>query len=329
MQTLTIAIPTYNRPGKARDRVLQIQQQTDKVSQILILDNHSDNDVEKEILDSAVVMDNVRIVKNVVNIGGGANFCRCFELNQSDWIWVMGDDDELCDTALEDVLKVISELEDSKVGYINFGIHMYPNESNSEITKLIDFESPKWTDCFFSNLLFITSGVYRSKAIQGHLRTGYFAVYACAPQLAMICEMIHSGEYHAAVRTEMIVKHAICDEGQHWSNVKLLSGIISLFEMENAGKYMKPIVQSIVRNVRWRPFFKGGLKYIFCDHHRTVQFWFLILSRVFIVGCFQMRFRAILLILLLPLAINSTLRKSIGNLLSNKDIDSSIGMERM
>ena len=92
---LTIAIQTYNRPNELLVLLHRLLPMLDSRCKVLIVDNCSEEPVaekQRRVLGDWPRVD-LTIVRNRVNVGGGANILRCFELCQTEWLWVLGDDD--------------------------------------------------------------------------------------------------------------------------------------------------------------------------------------------------------------------------------------------
>lgn len=111
---LTIAIPTFNRREPLLETVKEILEQIESKNdvELLILDNHSCYEVEKEL--SSVIpcgLKNVRILSNRANIGLAANVIRCLEMAEGDWVWLLGDDDSIRPDAVERIIEKIDGAE--------------------------------------------------------------------------------------------------------------------------------------------------------------------------------------------------------------------------
>ncbi|MDW5549191.1 glycosyltransferase family 2 protein [Methanosarcina sp.] len=100
MKKLTIAIPTYNREKNVRSKIEEIsthiiENGLDDFICLMIVDNYS-NDYDLEQLKSEYKSINfIQFHKNLSNIGAGANFLRCVELANSEYVWLLGDDENL------------------------------------------------------------------------------------------------------------------------------------------------------------------------------------------------------------------------------------------
>jgi glycosyltransferase involved in cell wall biosynthesis len=103
---LFIYIPTYNRPESLRKCLKTLFPQANKYSdrvRIMVNDNNSDNCVNDNLL-SEFSYKSFSLRKNSYNIGGNANMNLGFIFaNQDEFLWILGDDDYLCDTALDTI----------------------------------------------------------------------------------------------------------------------------------------------------------------------------------------------------------------------------------
>lgn len=198
MHALTIAIPTYNRPAQLRATLETILPQVLACDQVelLLLDNHSETPVQN-ILGSLLKQPNnrVRVIRHPVNIGGNANIMRCFELCETDWLWVLGDDDKPADNAVETILR------DAGGGHC-FAYYWVP-----EIQKPLfgECEPEKVTGCSteallrrfdgnFMQLIFISAAVFNVSKIRPYLLFGYMSATSGMPHLIMAMKAMVRGE---------------------------------------------------------------------------------------------------------------------------------------
>lgn len=115
---LTIAIPTYNRKNYLENCLNRlIHQLTDEV-QIVVRDNHSTNYDFHDFIKSYVSKYGIIAHQNKCNIGIEGNITRLFDDCDTQWLWVLGDDDYILDDAISIVLNRIKN-NPSKI-YIKF-----------------------------------------------------------------------------------------------------------------------------------------------------------------------------------------------------------------
>ena len=105
--TLSIGIPTYNRPEALCRRLVEIDKFTDFIQEVVICDN---SPVTSNILTTTIksITYKCNYIKNVANIGGGANFLRVVENATTDYVWWRGDDDVISDVQVDAVITSLS-----------------------------------------------------------------------------------------------------------------------------------------------------------------------------------------------------------------------------
>ena len=191
---LTIAIPTYNRNEILCRNLEELILQMGDWVELLIVDNASDIPVENSLkkLISGNSNPNIRIVRNKENIGGNANVLRCIEEANSDYIWILGDDDYPLKDALE---KIHLEIKNREAMWISFYSpdDCQPTRSkNFHLKTLSDFLSNLKS---ISELVFCSINIYSLKYIRHGLEFGYAYQDKMAPHLiSMISGIEKYGE---------------------------------------------------------------------------------------------------------------------------------------
>lgn len=186
---LTIVIPTFNRPEKVSRLVTQCLSQMDERTSLLVLDNASDRDVRELLkpIASEGAIRNFRVLRHPVNIGAVANVLRCFEVPETPWIWIIGDDDGLEEGALETVLESIHANQDAI--NINFAGSMFRHVTGVDRTISARYKSfdelIDGVDCF-SNYVFISTNIYNRAKLLPYLRLMYNSPPTFLPHLAMV-----------------------------------------------------------------------------------------------------------------------------------------------
>ena len=186
---LTIAIPTYNRNAILRDNLVHLLPQLTDRCRVLIVDNHSDIPVAEAIKSTvdSLCPRMLQVVRNSANIGGNGNIVRCFELCQTDWLWVLGDDDRVEQDAIDTVLQGIDRWPDASL--LNFCSDAFSRKHESGgfgLAGLLDALDDT------GNLLFISVNVYRAIRLKEYLLVGYQYCYSFAPHLAMLFSSLRS-----------------------------------------------------------------------------------------------------------------------------------------
>ncbi len=230
---LTIAIPTYNRPDKIKNTVARLLPQLNADVKILILDNCSDiavkDHLEKEI--GIEVSEKVEVVRNRVNIGADSNFQRCFELCNTPYIWMPGDDDDLEKNAVELILGELEKYKDDDLIGINF------NSDCNTVTRTAPVIISSIGDLankldHFGNWLFISTSVYKTEEYLKHVRYQAWGAYSMASQL--VPPMIAISKNKTFILSEKYIvtniKAKEDDPGGKWSNFQLALSLPTLVE---------------------------------------------------------------------------------------------------
>lgn len=105
-QILTIAIPTFNRPGQIQTQVRLLLPQLNEGVCLVVYDNCSQNPVKELFTEKE--LSQFSIIRNRMNVGGDANIARCFENCSTPWLWTLSDDDYAKSNAVEIVLTEIN-----------------------------------------------------------------------------------------------------------------------------------------------------------------------------------------------------------------------------
>ncbi len=209
--SLTIAIPSFNRLDNAKQTVRSLLPQTSGTGiKLLVLDNASPIDYqveffEDEDLSQAIINGSLVIHRNSVNLGMSANFLRAFEMAESDWLWILSDDDQLHPQAVK---KLISSIHSygGECGFIKFSsTRSKPRDSEYKIINVkefIDFNSQSADD--FNGFIFISNGVYRLKLFKPFVRVGYEHAHTYVPHFMMIAAYMINGGRLVIIDSEIV-----------------------------------------------------------------------------------------------------------------------------
>ncbi|GAA0542062.1 glycosyltransferase involved in cell wall biosynthesis [Rhizomicrobium palustre] len=161
---LTILIPTYDRPDKVKALVNQLLPQRSGQWKLVIFDNHSPTPVRD------LVPEDVEVVRHSANIGSGGNFPRCFEYAQTEWVWLIGDDDTIDPDGVQRALDAIAMYPDAAV--INFGA---PGFTDSRTTPVICHGMDEYLARCDSptHMVWMSANIYARKHYLANLRYGY------------------------------------------------------------------------------------------------------------------------------------------------------------
>lgn len=190
--TLTVCIPSWNRNSQLARTLQTLRHQAGNNLDIFVLDNHSDTPVTSSL--PADLKQGLTIIRHPFNIGVAANLLRCFEVAQSDWLWILGDDDDIRPDAVSAILAAIKSHPD--VAFFDFGHparpaflspttvcgpretiqRMYYPRGHAEIYA--------WSDGHISNEVF-NLNMFRPK-----MQLGYAYCHSLYPHIAMLFSLM-------------------------------------------------------------------------------------------------------------------------------------------
>lgn len=185
MPALTIAIPTYNRNEALKNTIELLLPQLEPAVCVKVFDNCSVVAAADTL--QAYGQLNVAIIRNEVNVGMSGNFIKCFEQCESEWLWVLGDDDLPAPNAVETILSYTRTYPD--VVFIKFDSNLSEYEEyNVEDVVSVGQEQLIENMKSFGNFLFLSSGVYRMSSIKESIKNAYYFAATYAPQVALVLD---------------------------------------------------------------------------------------------------------------------------------------------
>ena len=166
-QTLSICIPIYKRPDLLKICLSSIIKQVDPKWVTLIVIDDSVSDINKDVIDWAVdSFSNFLYIRNEYNLGIDANIEYSLNIANTDYVWVIGEDDILLNGAI-DILKQV--LNNNAYDYI-FANYLYLNNDYSasfgHATDLGgDINCTKFIENYLWAAGFIGANIYSTKAL--------------------------------------------------------------------------------------------------------------------------------------------------------------------
>lgn len=105
MTFLTIAIPTYNRVNYLQELLPELLRQCKPYPEIeIIVSNNCSTDGTADYL---ATVPGIQTWTNTKNVGGNKNQLLCIESSRGKYIWVFGDDELICNDAIDSVMDTL------------------------------------------------------------------------------------------------------------------------------------------------------------------------------------------------------------------------------
>lgn len=208
---ITIAIPTFQRTAKLLARVAELLPQMAEHDVLLISDNASANFTPE---DHPLLADRrIRLHRNRSNVGANANIVKCFERCETEWMWLLGDDDPVLPTALGTIRKEVAAF--PQACYVNFtALGMgAPRARTVAAHGLGDFIA---ANDGFANTLLMSNNVYRLPAMRPHIKFAHAAVWTNAQHIAPVLKAVEKGGL-AVYSAASIVSWSAPDLNENWT----------------------------------------------------------------------------------------------------------------
>ncbi len=219
----TIAIPTFNRRDPLRKTVQILLPQLSEDVELLILDNASEPSAEVVLEDllGKYNLQSIKIIRHSCNVGASANVLRCMEYSAGPWVWILGDDDHPRMDAVTAILNHIKEY--PQAVWINFQSNVCPlAHRTSGFPKMVEGLDALVEACdSFSNLLFISSGLYKRDRLIGAMAKAYLYAGSYAPHLALLFLHLRSHSGICVLSPAALVSHGKAAEGDHWDGASI------------------------------------------------------------------------------------------------------------
>jgi hypothetical protein len=211
---------------------------------VLILDNASPIPVAETLgqVCSPEDLNSVRVVRNPFNVGANANILRCFEYCDTDYIWVMGDDDCVEPEAIDRIFAELEHYPDTSLLMFSYFAPVAPAP-----VVVRGFEGLVGHIQSYADLLYIANAIYRVADVRPNLRIGYNYIYSHGPHLALSITSLDSTRTVRFAPGRLIAE--MIDHGaERWSRLSLALGITSLFELN-----MSPTCRdALARLISWQ-----------------------------------------------------------------------------
>lgn len=232
---LTIGIPTYNRRSQLIKTIDEISK-LDNFSDVLIVisDNCSNYSVEETINErfSSDILSHIRIYRNRHNIGSGANIASLFNLIETKWFWMMGDDDVVADNAITKIYNLIERHPDAcHLKFIPvYGRSESPEEEYiaSTLEELVEVYKSNHITC--DSAVFMSNNVYNMQLIGPYVMYANMYAYTCAVFWQPTFQLLNHQRAKVIFSNQQIIQYQAPD-GDHWSFSRVCLGLRTLYDL--------------------------------------------------------------------------------------------------
>ena len=241
MERLSIIIQTYNRRARLLNTLRLLEKQNEKSFNVIISDNcsnYSVDDILSELSDE--ISSRIILTRNAANLGMVGNIVTCFNKINSKWCWLLADDDQPEENAVQTILQDINEAE-----RINAGVIQYPHFDFSKDIfkeKIVVEELRDYVD-YCNNLLnkgvsltniqgsniWLSNKVFCKERIKRYIQFAYRYANTGIPQTIPIIKMLEEKKYKLLIHNKVIVHYPeIGNFEKTWNEVDIALGLSTL-----------------------------------------------------------------------------------------------------
>jgi len=180
---LTIAIPTYNRAVHLQAQIEGLLPQLRPGVRLCIYDNASSDETQEMV--GKYLCHGISYFRAAQNCGGGRNFFWCLQECQTEWLWILADDDPAAPDAVANLLELLSR---STSDFIHLSSPMWSYESERTVSTVVDI----FRYARFSSLLWLSCGIYRTASFYPFFRLFNDSISTMGPQMLVILALLES-----------------------------------------------------------------------------------------------------------------------------------------
>jgi glycosyltransferase involved in cell wall biosynthesis len=231
---LTIAIPTFNRNAILLKNLERLMPQMEDWVELLIIDNNSKilvSETVKPIIENHPKICS-KIFRNAENIGGNANVLRCIEFCETEYIWIVGDDDFPVEDALRKIYMYISK---RNAVWVNFYSEDLCQPKRTEKSLHEDLNGFLGELKSISELVFVSTNIYKTAYAKKGLEFGNMFQEMMAPHLISMISGIERSSptgYYIISKEQLFASISNNDDATTaWPLYKAFMGIMSLYQL--------------------------------------------------------------------------------------------------
>ena len=209
---LSIIIPTYNRENQLTTQLdLIFSSRIDLVSEIVVLDNNSSYEIEELI--NSYNSSKLRLIRQPFNIKVHNNLASVFTVVDTEWFWLLSDDDEIEISAIENIWNEI-HLAPKNTALIKFSRSNFSQEEYiaKSLTTFIDYYYEERL-VRRGDLVFISTNVYNAVNLEKYLPYAFEYAYTYIPHLIPVFKGLESGNLAVKFSSKEIVRFIPPREG--------------------------------------------------------------------------------------------------------------------
>lgn len=247
---LSIVIPTYNRKERLLLQLSSIlRQKESNLINIIILDNASNYNVESEIRSSFsdFNLENIKYVRNKVNVGMGANLALILLQAETEWIWTLSDDDKTAENSIATILTDIQKYPETDM--FKYSINIF--EPHKDV---VAYNIDNLTNYYLKehhapgDFVFISNCVYNRKCIDSFFGNSLTESYTLVSHILPIVRALVEGTGILRFRPQRIVDFVPAAPNTGWGMFYGALGVstVSCLQLKCSRRQINDLTQVVM-----------------------------------------------------------------------------------
>lgn len=235
---LTVLIPTYNRKKQLTRTLDQLNGQSDKDFKILIFDNASDYSIADEILNQypEEFIQRITVHRNRANLGADMNIASVLASCDTQWGWLLGDDDAVYEDSVENIKKQIHNNPTCAAFWFSISQRRKDDIRINSLEELIEVLK---VNQFYGDWIFMSNKVYNIQKIECYFEAMFFRLYTRITHCIPILELLKNHKEVCVVNSVQIVRHAPIEQDITWDMNSTLMGLRTIMDYNSGLPYSK------------------------------------------------------------------------------------------
>ena len=251
-EMLTVLIPTYNRRQQLTRTLDALNKQSDKAFRIFISDNASNYSIADEILSryDQNFVQRITVHVHKSNVGADMNIASVLANCETQWGWLLGDDDSIEEYAIETIKKHININSQCSAIWFSISQKMTDDIIMQSLDNLIDILK---LNNFNGDWIFMSNKVYNIPETIKYFESMFFRLYTRIPHCIPILDMLKNHEKVCVVNSVQIVKHDPLEHDITWHINSTVTGLRTIMDYNSGLPYSKH--KKLVKYTMFRPGF--------------------------------------------------------------------------
>jgi hypothetical protein len=218
--TLTILIPTFDRPHEVNGRLREIEALWGSAAIIRVQVNPGEHSAAE--IDRSLCSGPLTVRENTSNIGVVGNIVAGIQGVTTKWVWILGDDDILVPEARARIEEAMRLCDESAANAAVFNHWFQSPYAEPVICRdLKSFTAATG----FGDALFISGTIWKTSHFQSHLEDVVTYAYCCSSHILPHVKSLTSGGAPVVVIDEKLIDYRSV---QRWSHIEYLDQVLIL-----------------------------------------------------------------------------------------------------